>query len=213
MRTLDLISPDLLLPDVDLIGQGPCTTAARASGCRTYRAVASFVWRLPYGRTSSRTDLRLVLREGQGTCSSKHAFLKALAVEQRLRVGLVLGFYEMTEANTPGVGPVLDAHGVASVLEAHCFLAAQGHDIDLTMPPGSVTGVTRRFLHRQLITAPQVGPYKVERHRQAMADWVQTLPAPRPTAAEMWDIREACIARLGEQPERPRPGGARQGTA
>jgi hypothetical protein len=201
MRSVTLTSPDMLLPDVSLIRRGLCTAAARAQGCHTYREAASFVWRLPYGRTSSRADLGLVLKEGQGTCSSKHGFLKALAVEQRLRIGLVLGFFEMTEANTPGVGPVLEAHGVASVLEAHCFLAVHGHSIDLTMPPGSPAGVNRRFLHREFISASQVGAYKVERHRQAMADWVRTLPAPRSTPAEMWAIREACIARLGEAPQ------------
>lgn len=196
MRTLHLSPPDLLLPDNELIGRGPLTAIARFRGFATYRQAATAVWQLPYGRNTSKGDLRLVLLEGRGTCSTKHAFLRKLAEEQRLRVALVLAFYEMTEDNTPGVGRALEAHGVTSVLEAHCFLLYKGHMIDLTSPPGSRAGRAKRFLRRKLISAEQIGTHKEEQHKQALAEWIKTLPPPRPTEEEVWRIREACIAEL-----------------
>jgi hypothetical protein len=44
----------------------------------------------------------IVLAEQRGTCSTKHALLRRLAIEQGLDIALVLGIYEMTERNTPG---------------------------------------------------------------------------------------------------------------
>jgi hypothetical protein len=55
---------------------------------------------LPYGRNSDHSDWRLVLGEGRGTCSTKHALLADLARENRRHVALMLGIYEMDEDNT-----------------------------------------------------------------------------------------------------------------
>jgi hypothetical protein len=81
---------------------------------------------LPNGRNSDRSDWRLVLKEGRGTCSTKHALLAELARENGRHVALVLAIYEMDEANTPGVGAVLERHGLPCVPEAHCYLAHEG---------------------------------------------------------------------------------------
>jgi hypothetical protein len=66
---------------------------------------------LPYGRNSDRSDWRLVLGEGRGTCSAKHALLADLARENRRHVALVLGIYEMDEDDTQEIGTVLDRNG------------------------------------------------------------------------------------------------------
>jgi hypothetical protein len=78
---------------------------------------------LPYGRNSDHSDWRLVLGEGRGTCSTKHALLADLARENRRHVALVLGIYEMDEDNTQEIGTVLDRNGLPCVPEAHCYLA------------------------------------------------------------------------------------------
>ena len=78
-------------------------------GLGGYRDAARHVRSLPYGRNSDRSDWRLVLAEGRGTCSTKHALLSELARENGRHVALVLGVYEMDGGNTPRIGAVLDA--------------------------------------------------------------------------------------------------------
>ena len=98
-----IVRPPLVvpaLPEQDLARAGTVTAAFQTTGCKTFRDAASFVWNLPYGRNANRADYELVLSEGRGTCSTKHAILGALAVEQKIPLELRLGIYEMTEANT-----------------------------------------------------------------------------------------------------------------
>jgi hypothetical protein len=178
-----------------LVRDGPISTMFWARGSRTFADAARLVWHLPYDRNIARTDPSLVLTEGKGTCSSKHALLHLLACEQGLPIALMLGFYEMNEDNTPGVGAVLATNGLRSIPEAHCLLHHDGRDIDLTMPPGTAPAAPKTFLYREVISAQQVALYKVERHRSFLQGWIDRLPTPRLTLDEAWAIREACIRR------------------
>jgi hypothetical protein len=120
------------LPDFSLDAFGEVGRRFAALGITGYRDAARYVLRLPYGRTSDRSDWRLVLEERCGTCSTKHALLTELARENDRPVSLVLGIYEMDETNTPGVGPVLQRYGLRCVPEAHCHLVYEGTRVDLT---------------------------------------------------------------------------------
>ena len=74
---------------------GAITAAFTARGVFTYREAGRYLYQLLYGRNTDRSDFRLVLPEGRGTCSTKHALLAELASEQHLSVALTLGIYEM----------------------------------------------------------------------------------------------------------------------
>src|SRR5690242_11985172 len=100
------------LPDQKFIVSGEITAQFVALGIANFRSAARFVHQLRYGRNADRADFRLVLSERRGTCSTKHALLAKLAIEQQLEVDLTLGIYEMSESNTPGVGAVLDKYGM-----------------------------------------------------------------------------------------------------
>jgi len=176
---------------------GPFTARFRAAGVGDFAGAARHLLKLPYGRIADRSRFWLVLEEGRGTCTTKHALLAALAREQEIDVQLMLGIYEMSERNTPGVGPVLDAHGLQSIPEAHCFLRHQGERIDITGVPAGAEPIDR-FLHEEPITLEQIGAYKIEVHRRFLAEWIRCSEAARgPSLDEVWRIREACIAALG----------------
>jgi hypothetical protein len=186
------------LPCARLVGDGAVTRRFRDRGITDFAAAARYVQLLPYGRTSSRDDVALVLTEGRGTCSTKHALLAALAGELGLDVVLTLGIYEMSEANTPGVGPVLARHGLASIPEAHCYLVSDGRRIDVTRNVEGAEPITA-FLHEEPIRIDQIGAYKVELHRRVLVDWTSRDPeAQGRTLNELWAIREECIASLSE---------------
>jgi len=89
----------LALPDAPLRPAGPITAEFVARDIPDFRAAGRHLHHLPYGRNSDRSAFRLVLPEGRGTCSTKHALLAELAREQSLPVVLTLGIYEMHERN------------------------------------------------------------------------------------------------------------------
>src|SRR5262245_19598688 len=102
-------------------------------GFSTFDRLAEHVRSLPYGRASHATDSLSVLREERGTCSAKHRLLAAVAHEcGHLEVQLVVGIYEMSEQNTPGVGPALRSASLSTIPEAHCYLAVAGERLDFT---------------------------------------------------------------------------------
>lgn len=161
-------------------------------GARDFRSAARYVMVLSYGRNTDRSDYRLVLEEGRGTCSTKHALLAALAREHGSPVELRLGIYEMTGRNTPNVGPVLRRYGLDLVPEAHCYLAHRGTRVDLTRT-GNGGEPIQALLHEEEIEPSQIGAYKVERHRDFVRDWATARGLDPET---VWQAREECIGAL-----------------
>ena len=179
------------LPDFTLDASRPLGRRFAALGIRDFRAAAGHVRSLPYGRNSDRSDWRLVLSEGCGTCSTKHALLAKLARENGRRVALVLGVYEMDGINTPGVGGVLKSNGLRRVPEAHCYLAHEGARVDLTRQGGE--GQIQRFLYEEDIEPRQIGEYKVEAHKKFVRRWAEEQGLD---PGHVWRAREECIAAL-----------------
>jgi hypothetical protein len=189
-----------VLPQVSFKPAGPLSAEIIACGITDFRAAGRSLHALPYGRTVDRADFRAVLREGKGTCSTKHAFLAALAYEQDLPVILTLGIYDMHERNTPGVGVVLTRYGLASLPEAHCYLTYEGRRIDVTRSGAAPTEPIAQWLYEETIVPEQIGDYKVTLHRHYMQTWVHTnAECVRGRSLEdVWRIREACIAALAQ---------------
>ena len=169
-----------------------------ARGITDFRSAGRYVQALPYGRTADRADFRAVLREGKGTCSTKHALLAALAHEQDLPVVLTLGIYAMHERNTPGVGAVLARYGLTSLPEAHCYLTYAGLRIDVTRAGADPAEPIGQFLHEEAIIPAQIGAYKTALHRQFIQAWLSNNMATLGgrSCEDVWRIREACIAAL-----------------
>jgi hypothetical protein len=171
-----------------------------ARGVIDFQAAGRYLQALPYGRTADRADFRAVLREGKGTCSTKHALLAAVAQEQDVAIVLTLGIYAMHERNTPGVGAVLTRHGLPSIPEAHCYLTYEGLRIDVTRAGAEPAELITEFLHEEAIVPEQIGEHKVTLHRGFMQRWVDEhaeLVGER-RFEDVWRIREACIAALAQ---------------
>jgi hypothetical protein len=183
------------LPDDRLSSDGELTAQFSALGIADYRAAGRFVSQLPYGRNAERANFRLVLSERRGTCSTKHAIVAALAIENRLPVELTLGIYEMNERNTPGVGAVLAEYGLVSLPEAHCYLTCRGIRIDVTRSSINPTEPISRFLHEEAISPEMIGDYKVRMHQNYIREWATRAVTGR-SWEQVWNIREQCISAL-----------------
>jgi hypothetical protein len=163
-------------------------------GFISFEQLAEHVRLLPYARTVNSQDLFAVLREGRGTCSSKHRLLAAVAQDSgRYDVKLTIGIYEMCEENTPGVGGVLSAASVTSIPEAHCYLSVEGERLDFTgVAPGSLSPFTA-LIAESIVPPHDLIETKNRLHRQVLAAWAN---AHGSTVDWAWATREACIAAL-----------------
>jgi len=191
--------PDPLeeLPNRPFSASGLFTSLFRAAGVNDFAGAARHLLILRYGRIADRSKFWLVLAEGRGTCTTKHALLAELAREQGIDAHLTLGIYEMNERNTPGVGRVLSSYGLEYIPEAHCYLYYEHGRIDVTgVPPGAEP--IDHFLHEEPITVDQIGAYKNDLHRRFLRDWITRTDTLRGRSLEeVWRIRDACIAALG----------------
>jgi hypothetical protein len=186
------------LDPIRLRRDGPITARFLHIGKQDLRSAGQYIQCLPYARNTRPDNPLIVLQEERGTCSTKHACIRRLAIEQDLDIALLVGIYQMTEQNTPGVGEVLGKYGLAFLPEAHCYLLVEGKRIDLTR------AIARRaanpilvFLHEEEIEPAQITSYKIALHKQFLSQWVtDSSRAGRWSLEEIWKIREECIASL-----------------
>lgn len=189
-----------ILPERPLALGGDITAQFLALGLTDFLRAAAYLNQLPYGRNAYREDGRGVLQEGRGTCSTKHSILAALAKEQNIaEVTLTLGLYDMTECNTPGVGPVLSQYGLPYIPEAHCYLRYRDRRVDITRSGQVPSEPIAQLRHETPIAPGQIGSYKTAWHQRWMQEWVATSEMARGRGwEEIWRIREACIAALSQ---------------
>ena len=185
------------LPSDPIRDRGRVSAAFLGLRIDDFRGAAQYVRDLPYGRNVATSDILAVLNERRGTCSTKHALLKALADEQGLPIRLMLGIYVMNARNTPGIGRVLEEHHLPCMPEAHCYLVHQDRRIDMTRNlDDRDSEPIARFLIEEEITTEQIGEYKRSRHRAFMRQWLHRRASLDFDLDQLWRIREQCIAAL-----------------
>lgn len=183
----------------DFQEKGWCTNQLQALGIQNFQEALDYIQNLPYGRNSNRSAYRLVTTEGKGTCSTKHAFLKALAMEQKQdSVQLIIGMYQMQVSNTPRIGAVLEAANIAWLPEAHCYLNIAGQRLDITTAQANFEKLASYILEEKAIEPQQIGAYKVNYHQAYLKNWLRTTTYPYDFEA-VWKIREQCIQALSEK--------------
>jgi hypothetical protein len=174
----------------------PFAKTLEAKGVCNFSDLFEWTRALPYGRNSRRDDPMLILSEGRGTCSTKHAFVKLVAMEQDVpEIQLFLGLYRMHSGNTPGLGTIIQDAGLDCIPEAHCYLKINGKPLDLTTFESDFDRLAADLISEKEIYPDQIGTYKVQWHRQELQDWLASSRTPMPLDA-VWSVREACIAAL-----------------
>ncbi|WP_299122758.1 hypothetical protein [uncultured Winogradskyella sp.] len=177
--------------------QGSLSRQCLEFGVTNFMDVCNLVKELPYGRNSDRSDFASVIKEQKGTCSTKHAFLKQLTVENSIEyISLCLGIYKMNASNTKGIGSVLSKHRLIYIPEAHTYLKYKEQIFDFTS-----TNASNRFydsiLYEEDIEAKQIGSYKVNLHQQFLKSWIKENDILY-SFKEVWNIREQCILALSQ---------------
>ena len=179
---------------------GDIARAFLALGISDLRQAAYWVQSLPYGRNSRPENPLVVLEEKRGTCSTKHALMKRLAVEQSVPMELTVGIYEMSDKNTPGVGEVLKQFGLISLPEAHCYLWLRGKRIDLTgLRDQQGREPIQNFLVEETIEPDEITDYKIWLHKCVLRSWSARQRHMRHSIQNLWCIREECILALSNR--------------
>ena len=172
-------------------------------GIQNWSTLIEYIQNLPYGRTSNRTDLSLVIREQKGTCSSKHALLKHVADLNNIKgIKLVIGLYKMSEENTPGIGTHLSDNGLSYIPEAHCYLKVNGIQTDYTSADSTFQKIQNDLLEELEINPSQISQFKVDYHQEYIKSWLYQNKVPQ-SFEELWTIRENCIQHLSTHSSNP----------
>ncbi len=181
-----------------LTNSGPLSQACMRLGLISFKTVCNHIKQLPYGRNSNRSDFTLILKESKGTCSTKHAFLKQIAIEnEQEQVKLCLGIYKMNEKNTKGIDHVLKMNKLSYIPEAHTYLKVGNKIVDVTRTIDSETSFVSSLLVEEQISPKQIGSYKVDFHKMYLRQWIAIKAIPH-TFDSIWDIRESCIKALNQ---------------
>lgn len=186
------------LPNFSILNRGRISFEFLNKGLRDFHGAIQYVQDIPYGRTSSKKRLELVLIEDKGTCSTKHAILAELAKENgHPDVQLMLGIYNMNGQNTFGVGKILDEYGLENLPEAHNYICYQDERYDFTRSINSDLSPFDELVEEQPIQAAQIADFKTEYHRNYIAAWLKaTKLRGRWNVDKIWRVREDCIREL-----------------
>lgn len=162
----------------------------------TFLDAIQFVKNLPYGRTDDRANPDLVLKELKGTCSTKHAVLKKVALEQSLsNVKLYLCMFKMNGVNTLKLSSILNKYAIQYIPEAHCVLKIDTDFIDVTSTASNYDNLKFDVLELIEIQPNQIGEFKVDYHQAYLKRWLRDNNSAH-SFEEFWDIREECITVL-----------------
>ena len=175
---------------------GPLSAECVDRGIISFLSFIEWVEQLPYGRNSDRAEYRLVFDEEKGTCSTKNALVKAVAIENGWEnVKLYLGLYLMSEKTNPGVGAVLAELNLQSIPEAHTFLKINDAIRDLTGLENGTESFEKTLQLSVEIKPDQIDEYKVNWHRAQMVAYsFENGMSPN----DLWVTREKCIAKLSQ---------------
>lgn len=126
------MDPIRVFPDCEINPAGKIGARFLQLNLLTFQAACEYVHRMPYGYNADRDDLMSLFREGQGTCTTKHAVIATLARELGLEIHKRIGIYAMTEALVTGADAILRKYALPYLPMVHCFLASESHRVDLT---------------------------------------------------------------------------------
>lgn len=172
----------------------------------TERYTKRMVWQHSAGSTRSSTSSGAAARErrmsnveergapGEPDVSARQS--AASATSSRNFVQLMIGLYEMSANNTPGIEKVLSAERLKSLPEAHCCLMRGPERFDFTGLPAAESSPFDSLIEERAVSPLELPRVKTAYHRQAIEAWAQRVGIDPDRA---WAIRERCIAALAKQ--------------
>lgn len=185
--------------DFKLSSDQTYSTRFREAGIHFFKEACDFVANLPYGRNANREDFGLVLSEGKGTCSSKHALLATLALEnEHPEIELIAGIFLMSEETHSKLNGFFADKSYSNIPECHCYLRFNGERFDFTDTSNGLERIAPKLVREQRIDPNQVSDWKVMIHKHYLQGWLNRNPNLSLTLDEIWKDREEAIGLLSQ---------------
>jgi hypothetical protein len=167
----------------------------------TFSNACLFIQQLPYKRIpivdrELNTLIESVFQLQCGTCSSKHAVLAQLALENNHpEIELCIGIYLMSAKTNPQVEPILSATGLTEIPDAHAYLRIGKERLDFTSKHIQIKTIEPFIVREQRCDPVQMTDWKPMIHKNYLSSWLKRKQLPY-SENELWEIREACIRSL-----------------
>jgi hypothetical protein len=187
----------MVLPNFYINNDGPISNAFISKGIFSFEDACNYIAQLPYGRNANKQNVLTVFDDNCATCSTKHALLKQLAIENNEgTISLIVGIFKMNAINTPKVANVLAMHQLNYLPEAHCYLKYDNQIFDFTTINADAKTFETDVLQEIEIQVKQIGEFKINYHQQFIAQWLDANKHLPYSTQQIWAIREQCIQRL-----------------
>ena len=183
--------------DFDIKSNGPVSKEFIDRHIWTFQQASLYVRHLPYKRNTDKNNLVTVFTDHGGTCSTKHALLKELAVENKFgELKLMVGLFKMNKNNTPAITTTLLKNNLEYIPEAHCYLKFGEIILDMTKANTKPSDFMDDLIEEIEILPEQITDYKVNYHKTYLTAWLLNNKQLNYTLDELWRIREQCIQDL-----------------
>ncbi|MCC9041256.1 hypothetical protein LNQ81_00690 [Myroides sp. M-43] len=168
-----------------------------ALGIVDFKQACEYIKQLSYKRNKDRDNLLNVLEEQKGVCSTKHAVIRKLALENNHpEVELVLGIFKMDADYAPAIRATLEQAGLDYIVEGHTYLKYNNHFYDYTTITSDYELFKDKGISEVIYEYNQIGDFKINLHREAIQKWLDITPTIAYSLDKIWTIREQCIADL-----------------
>ncbi|WP_300664669.1 hypothetical protein [Fluviicola sp.] len=185
--------------DFELTSDEPYSKELRNSGINSFVEACNFVAKLSYGRNANREDFGLVLSEQKGTCSSKHALLAELALENgHPEIELIAGIFLMNGETHAKLNDFFENKPYTSLPECHCYLRLKGERFDFTDTSDALERIAPKLVREQRIDPNQVSDWKIVIHKDYLQRWLNRNPGIGMTLENIWKEREEAISILSK---------------
>lgn len=165
-----------------------------------FQSAVKFVRHLPYGRNTNKQNPETLFADGCGTCSTKHALLKQLAIENNQGdIKLFIGLFKMNAINTPKVKSTLKQYQLDFIPEAHCYLKTGNDILDATKINSQAKDFVHDLIEETEILPEQITDFKVSHHKNYLQKWLNENRSINYSLGELWNIREQCIRNLADK--------------
>jgi len=165
-----------------------------------FEKAAEYIKQIPYGRNENKKDVSTVFTDYRGTCSSKHALLKELCIENSKQgFKLMLCLFKMNSRNTPSITSILNEHNLDHIPEAHNYLKVGTQIIDCTFPKTTLNLSKDEIILEMEISPDQITDFKVNYHKAYLQKWLKEQPLLTISFEQLWEVREASIASFSMQ--------------
>lgn len=165
-----------------------------------FETACQYIAALPYKRNQDKNNILCVFEDKGGTCSTKHALLRKLALENnKAQVQLMLGIFKMNSEYASSIKNTLRQYELSYIPEAHNYLKINDQYYDFTKPQSDDNKFKDSILAEVEIEYDQITTMKIAIHKEFLQKWLNDEKISY-SLDEIWEIREKCIADL-QKPE------------